>query len=156
MWKLTIPGFKHLEIKYLVFDFNGSLAIDGILMPGLREMLLNLSSDFEIHVITADTFGQAVSQLKGIPCHLKILQGDHQAEAKRDYVSKLGSSQTIALGNGRNDRFMLRDAAVGIVVLQEEGSSSETVQAADVVCNNIFDALHLLTHPKRLMATLRD
>ncbi len=156
MWKIEIPGFKKLEISYVIFDFNGTLAVDGILFAGLKEQLITLSDQFEIHVVTADTFGKAAEQLLGIPCHLEILPTENQAEAKRRYVQKLGSAKCIAVGNGRNDRLMLNEAAVGIAVLQDEGASSATLMHADVVCRNIFDALGLLSHPKRLVATLRD
>lgn len=155
MWKIEIPGFRKLEINYLVFDFNGTLAVDGILFPGLKEQIIALSHQFKIHVVTADTFGKAAQQLQEIPCYLEILPAENQAEAKRRYIQKLGSEQTIAIGNGRNDRLMLVEAVVGIAVLQEEGASSETLLASDVVCKNIFDALNLFSHPKRLVATLR-
>ena len=156
MWKIEVPGFRKLEISYLVFDFNGTLAVDGVLFAGLKEQLVALSHQLEIHVVTADTFGQAAEQLQDISCHLEILPAENQAEAKRGYVQKLGRAKCIAVGNGRNDRLMLNEAAVGIAVLQEEGASAETLLVSDVVCRNIFDALSLLTHPKRLVATLRD
>ncbi|HKJ46485.1 MAG TPA: hypothetical protein VJ991_11715, partial [Balneolales bacterium] len=59
-------------------------------------------------------------------------------------------------GNGRNDRLMLDEAAVGIAVIQKEGASFQSLQAADVICTNIIDALELLVYPKRLTATLRS
>ncbi len=156
MWKVDISGFKHLEIENLVLDFNGTLAVDGILIPGVKELLVELSDQFNIHVVTADTFGKAAKQLAGIPCKLKILPADHQAEAKRQLVQKLGNTSCIAVGNGQNDRFMLDEAVVGIAVLQEEGASSRTLMSSDIVCRNIFDALSLFKHPKRLVATLRE
>jgi len=50
---------------------------------------------------------------------------------------------------------MLRVAALGIVVIQREGASSETINSAKIVCASIIDAFELLENPKRLMATLR-
>jgi len=156
MWRIRVPGFKNLEIENLVFDFNGTLAVDGVLLPGVKGELSELSSQFDIHIVTADTFGKAAEQLAGIPCKLEILPSEHQAEAKRQFVLKLGNTRCIAVGNGRNDSLMLNEAAVGIIVLQEEGASSMTLMSSDVVCRNIFDAFYLFKHPKRLIATLRE
>ena len=60
------------------------------------------------------------------------------------------------MGNGRNDRLMLDEAALGVVVVQREGAAVETLLAADVVCQSIVDALDLLLNPLRLKATLRS
>lgn len=156
MWTIDIPGFKKLTIEHLVFDFNGTLAIDGKLIPGVSEPLKKLSEQFELHVITADTFGQAANELKGLPVTLKIIEGTGQAKVKEQFVEDLGKETVIAFGNGRNDRFMLQTAALGIVVFQKEGSATVTQQAATVICPTITDALNLLLNPKRLTATLRD
>ena len=59
------------------------------------------------------------------------------------------------MGNGRNDRLMLKEAALGVAVMLAEGVFTETLTAADVVCRDILDALNLLTNPLRLVATLR-
>ncbi len=156
MQTFDIPGWKKPEIAFLVFDYNGTLAVDGILLEGVAGQLRLLAKTFEIHVVTADTFGKAAAELKGLPCTLKILPKANQAEAKRDYVRKLGPEKTAAIGNGRNDRLMLREAALGIVLIQREGAAVETVTAADVVCHKVTDALDLFLNPKRLTATLRE
>lgn len=155
MWTLNIPGWKELKIKHLVFDYNGTLAIDGKLLPGIGEKLEKLSEIFTLHVVTADTFGKAAQELAPFPCSLTILPREHQAEAKREFVKKLGAKQTAAVGNGRNDRLMLAEAALGIALLQAEGIALTTLSSADVVCKNAADALDLFLYPKRLTATLR-
>ena len=62
----------------------------------------------------------------------------------------------VAIGNGRNDRLMLRDAVLGIALVQTEGAAAEAIANADVVCTHILDALDLLANPLRLAATLRS
>jgi soluble P-type ATPase len=51
---------------------------------------------------------------------------------------------------------MLKEAALGIAVIQEEGGAIKTLLAADIVMRSILDALDLLLHPLRLTATLRS
>lgn len=156
MIALSIPGFRELALEHLVLDYNGTLAIDGILIPGVIPLLKELSALVQLHVITADTFGQAGSQLSGLTVTLTILSQDAvQAEAKLAYINRLGPDGVVAIGNGRNDRTMVKVAALGIALVQKEGSASETLVNADVVSSNILDALNLLKNPKRLLATLR-
>ena len=46
--------------------------------------------------------------------------------------------------------------ALGVVVVQAEGSAVDAVLAADIVVTDILNALDLLRHPLRLTATLRS
>ena len=78
-----------------------------------------------------------------------------EAEQKADFVSGLGPAGVVAIGNGANDVLMLREAALGIAVLGKEGLSVAAFQNADLVVADILDALDVLLHPKRLVATLR-
>jgi soluble P-type ATPase len=145
-----------LHIEHVVLDYNGTMAIDGELIAGIKDALSRLAGHLDIHVVTADTFGKARSRLQGVPCTLTILPSGDQAEAKRAYVRQIGAERTACMGNGRNDRLMLEEAALGVVVVQQEGAAVETLLAADVVCPGIVDALELLLNPLRLKATLRS
>ena len=156
MIEIQVPGYKTFCFEHLVLDYNGTLAFDGELIAGVRETLNRLAGLLQVHIITADTFGQVRQQLEGIPCTLSILPPDDQVEAKRAYVQQLGPGRTASIGNGRNDRLMLRAAALGIAVVLAEGASPETLASARVVTGSITDALDLLIHPLRLIATLRS
>jgi soluble P-type ATPase len=156
MLEINIPGHKTLILHHLVMDYNGTLALDGILLEGVHPRLTSLSDQLSLHVITADTFGLACSQLEGLPCELAILPVEDQAHAKLAYIQRLGEDQVVAIGNGRNDRLMLQAATLGIAIVQGEGAALETCQSADVLTPNILAALDLLLFPKRLIATLRS
>ena len=156
MLAIAIPGFRQLELAHLVLDFNGTLAIDGRLIPGVREALDTLADRVEIHVVTADTFGCARSELSGLPVKLTIIPLESQAEAKLEYVEKLGADRVCAIGNGRNDRKMLAAAAVSVALMQREGGAGEALACAAIVACDVLDALDLLRHPSRLIATLRS
>ncbi len=156
MIHISIPGFGNFAITDIVMDYNGTIGLDGKLFEGLSEKLNELSREVNLHVVTADTFGLAAGEMEEVQCTLQILGKENQKQAKLEYIISLGLENTVTIGNGRNDSLMLENAAVGIAVLQEEGAASETIFAADVVCRNIFDALGLFFHPKRLIATLRS
>jgi soluble P-type ATPase len=127
-----------------------------VLIAGLREKLESLASMAEVHVITADTFGNAASQLEGINCKLVILSEGDQSAQKEEYVGMLGSESCIAVGNGRNDASMLQNAAIGIAVIGPEGCAGDSLRNAHIVCNSIHDVLGLIVNPGRMKATLRS
>jgi soluble P-type ATPase len=153
---IDVPGFRRLQLKQLVSDYNGTLAVDGKLLPGVAEAFAALAGRLEIHVITADTFGLARSELAGLLMELHITPVAEQAQTKLAFVNSLGAEAVVAIGNGRNDRLMLEAAALGIAVIQREGAAGEALARADVVAPSILDALDLLREPKRLIATLRS
>jgi len=155
MISISIPEAGTLNLDHLVLDYNGTLAVDGVLLPGVKETLQSLCEQIDIHVVTADTFGKAGDGLKGVDCRLTVLQPGRQDLAKLDFVKQLGADRTVAVGNGSNDALMLEAAALGIAVILGEGASTLSLGKAAVVCLNIVDALELLTHPLRLTATLR-
>ena len=156
MLDIDIPGFATLRLKHLVLDYNGTLAVDGHLVPGVKERLESVSRSLRLHVLTADTFGMARASLLEVPCELTILAQERQDLAKCAYVEQLGAPAVVCIGNGRNDRLMLRSAAIGIAVMHKEGAAAAAVSAADLVVPGIIDALDLLDNPLRLVATLRS
>ncbi len=154
--EIPIPGWdKPLTPKHLVMDYNGTLACDGTLIRNVKERLFKLSQKIKLHVVTADTFGKAQAELVGVPCKTHILAGKDQVLEKQQYVNSLGSTETVAIGNGFNDQLMLQVAALAIAVILEEGAAMKALQSADIVCRDICEALDLLIHPPRLQATLR-
>jgi soluble P-type ATPase len=153
--EVNIPGDRILQLKHIVLDYNGTIACDGDLIPGVKENLIALADKLQVHILTADTFGNARRGLEGIECELSIIAPESQDTGKLDYVKRLGAENTVCVGNGRNDQLMLKAAALGIAVILEEGAAATTLSTADVVCTNIVSALALLENPMRLIATLR-
>jgi P-type E1-E2 ATPase len=152
---LKVPGWGDLALKYLVLDLNGTVALDGKIIPGVAERLAALSADLTVHLVTADTRGRAAEIGEGLGVHLLRIRPDGEAGQKRALVERLGAEQVAAIGNGANDAGMLTAAALGIAVLGPEGLATVALRAADVVVIRIEDALDLLLHPQRLVATLR-
>jgi soluble P-type ATPase len=157
MIPLSIPGFNtNIQLRNLVLDFNGTLAIDGKLIPGVKKHLIALSKKISIHVVTGNTFGTAVQELKGIPCKIVLLTSKNQNTEKHEYLLSHDPLSVISIGNGRNDFLLLKTSAIGIIVIQKEGASVRTLAGADIICTNILDALDLINHPLRLKASLRN
>jgi soluble P-type ATPase len=155
MIELNIPGRKSLQLEHLVCDVNGTLAIDGQLTEGLVRLLSSLSDRLTLHLLTADTHGrqEIIDHQLNLQA-VRIHPGDEAAQ-KGNYIRKLGAEQVVAIGQGANDADMLKTAGLGICVVSVEGTAVEALLSADLVVSNIFDALHLLENPLRIVASLR-
>ncbi len=157
MIKIEIPGKKTMRLKHLVLDYNGTLAVDGKLLPNVAEKLKILAEKVEVHLVTADTFGLAERSLQGLPCRLVLVPPTNQQDSfKKNYIKELGFKYTACIGNGKNDLMMMKKSALAIGVIEEEGAFFKTLCHADIVCRSIVDALGLLIEPRRLLATLRN
>jgi P-type E1-E2 ATPase len=155
MITIPIPDYKEITLRHLVLDMNGTLALDGRLLPGVKSLIGKLQPLLEIHLITADTHGggaEAAREL-GIQFH-KMAQGPGGPQ-KLALLQELGPESVVAIGNGANDALMLKEAALGIAVNGGEGAAVAAILAADIYTPNILDALDLLLHPDRIRATLR-
>jgi soluble P-type ATPase len=153
---IQIPGFGTIAITYLVLDYNGTLAVDGQIIPGAGMGIKALAEHLNVVVLTADTFGKAATELAGLPCELRILPetGD-EAQAKLDVINDLGPENCMAVGNGANDALMLDAARLGVAVMGHEGAATSATMAADLAVQGPLDAMNLLLNPLRLKATLR-
>ncbi len=155
MLEIDIPGFGLVKLEYLVSDFTGTLSIDGTLLPKVREKLNEIAQILKIHILTADTFGNACVVLEGIDCEVHIIKGEDMDIQKEEYVKNLGAERVVAIGNGMNDKRMLKTAKLGIAVTEGEGCAVDALIAADIHVRSVKDGLDLLINPKRCKATLR-
>jgi len=145
----------YTNIEHIVLDYNGTIAKDGVLKKEIHSLLEELTKNYTLHVITADTFGSVKEQIKAYDIRLHILKSQDHTGEKEDYIDSLGADISLAIGNGNNDKKMLQTAQVGIAVLGDEGCATQALLASDIVCKSIQNALELPLHSKRLLATLR-
>jgi soluble P-type ATPase len=156
MIEVAMPDGRHFNFKHVVFDYNGTLAEDGVLTDSVRDLLRELAAKVHVAVITADTFGTAREQLQdveGVECIVMV--GDAGGTEKARYVRDLGSDNTVVIGNGVNDQPMFFIAGLKIAILGPEGVSSGLLSASNILVRSPEDAIRLLLNPKRLIATLR-
>lgn len=155
MLEIVVPGQGTYRFNHILFDFNGTIAFDGMVLSSFVEHVSELSKQLDVHVVTADTFGTVQQQLTELPCRIHLIHGIQQAEQKQTYLHQLDASCTIAVGNGKNDVLMLQDAALGLAICGMEGMASVNASAADILVPSLDALFGLLAHPKRLIATLR-
>jgi soluble P-type ATPase len=145
-----------MEIENIVLDLNGTIATDGKIPSEVREKINCLSDKTKIYILTADTQGTASEEGSDMEVVLPKVSEKDSTEVKLRLLESLGPARTVVVGNGNNDDLILKEAALGIAVLGEEGMSVSSMKNADILVKNISDALNLFLKPKRLVATLRE
>jgi soluble P-type ATPase len=153
---IDIPGWGNIEIENIVLDLNGTIATDGKIPSEVKEKINSLSKKIKLYILTADTQGTASVEISDMEVELVKVSEKDSAEVKLRVLESLDPTSTVAIGNGNNDHLILKEAALGIAVLGDEGISVSTMKNADIVVKNISDALDLFLKPKRLIATLRE
>ena len=144
-----------LELTRLILDINGTLAIDGDLVPGVEERVRALTTRIDIVMVSGDTFGSARRVASRLGVNLHVLDPADQGMQKLQIARLLGPASTAMIGNGRNDALALAEVALGICVAGPEGASRDAVEASDLLVASPGLALDLLLHPRRLVSTLR-
>ncbi len=154
--KIDIPGWGSLDIENIVIDLNGTIATGGRVPRKTKEKINSLSDQVNIYILTADTQGTASEEILGMKAELIKVPEEDSKQGKFDFLKTLNLEVTVAIGNGSNDQIVLKEAALGIAILGDEGVSVCAIKSADIVVRNIQDALDLFLEPKKLIATLRE
>jgi soluble P-type ATPase len=156
MIKIGIPGRGEIEIENIVFDVNGTIALDGHIDDEIRRKLVALTDTLEVFLLTADTYGTVEKEMKGSGITIQKIVAPGEDKRKMDFIEKIGAQKTITVGNGANDAMMLNVAALGVCVIAEEGASAWAIDNADIVVFGREKVFELLENPKRIAATLRQ
>jgi len=156
MISVSVPGWGDLDIEYLVIDYNGTCAFDGKMKESVKEMLERVSRYIKVFIITSDTYGNIDSEGNTIGFSIIKVGKESSAQEKAKIIKELGPEKIVAIGNGSNDVLMLKEASLGIGVIGEEGCSKDVLREADFFVKDINDALSILLHTERIVATLRD
>jgi soluble P-type ATPase len=154
--KIDIPNVDVFNIENIVFDFNGTLATDGKVPPRVYRQILGLTQDFNVYIITADTFDTVKEIFSGTEVQVKVISKANGSTDKKELIETLNPKKTMALGNGSNDALMLESSGISIAVLGNEGLSLKALENADLMIKNINDFFEMMKEPKKLIATLRQ
>jgi soluble P-type ATPase len=151
-----IPGRENINIKNIVFDYNGTIAVDGKLIEGVGEIINKLAADADIYILTADTYGTVKQECKDINAKVLTFPKENAGESKEEIVRELGGNNTICIGNGYNDILMFKESILSIAIIEGEGTSGKLLAHADIVARSIKEALKILLNKNMVKATLRN
>jgi len=155
---IDIPGFGQRIIHTIVSDYTGTLSCHGKLTPGVKPLLRRLSRLVDLAIITADTYGTAQQQLRGIAVP-HMLGNSRQDLQKRVFAKRFDLKHVAALGNGNNDRLLLgavkQAGGLAMAIDNGEGCAVDALFSAHILISGAARALALLLDPTGLKATLR-
>jgi soluble P-type ATPase len=155
---IDIPGFGKRVIHTIISDYTGTLSLHGRLTPGVQPRLLRLQRLVDVKIVTADTYGTARKQLKGIS-EPHMLRKKRQDIEKRDFAKKFDLRHVATFGNGNNDRLLLaavkKAGGIAIAVDNGEGCAVDALTDANVLIFGAANALDLLLNTNAIKATLR-
>ena len=152
---INVPETGKYEIENIVFDYNGTIAINGEIISGILEKIVKLTEVFNVAIITADTFNTVRKAFKNTNVNIHIIDNENGTIQKKEFIKNIGSNKTIALGNGRNDQLMLKEAIISIAILNDEGVSLKALNNADFLLKDINHFFEMIEEPKKLIAILR-
>lgn len=155
MIKLKIPGGKDLLLEHLILDFNGTIALDGKLVEGVKERIKEVAREIKVFVVTADTNQTVHKECVELPVEVHVIGKENQIQEKKDFLESLHSKGVVAIGNGVNDQLMFEAADIAIAIIGDEGCAFTSLEKSDIVVKSINHALDLLLKEHRLVATLR-
>ncbi len=153
--RFEIPGYGILTLENVLMDFNGTIAMDGLIKEGVKQRIARLAENYRLYVLTSDTQKTAARELAGLPVTLEIYSTAHAGESKYRFADRLGGPFCACIGNGRNDLLMFNAAALSIAVLESEGLYAPLLATANVLVRSSEEALDLLLDEKRLLSVLR-
>lgn len=155
MIEIEIPGRQTIKAQHAVFDYNGTIAVDGKLIEGVAERIQELSTQVKVHVLTADTYGSAATQCANLPLQVHTFPRAEAAACKREIVQGLEGG-AICFGNGFNDVSMFEIATLSIAILDGEGMFAGLLRETDILARSATEAIDLLLKPSHVKATLRS
>lgn len=152
----NIPGMGKIEIENVVFDYNGTIAVDGKLIDEAKELIIKLKEYANIYILTADTYGTVENECIELGVKIATFPKEMASLSKKEIVEKLGAEKTICVGNGFNDIEMFKICRISIAIMEKEGCSGKLLAHSDIVTKSITDAINIILSENRMKATLRS
>lgn len=151
-----IPGRDNIEIENIIFDYNGTIAVDGKLIDGVKDLINKLSGSVDVYILTADTYGTVKKECIDINAKILTFPKENAGVSKEEIVKRLDGDKTICLGNGYNDILMFKEAILSIGIIEGEGASGKLLGHADIVVRSIIEGLEIMLNKNMIKATLRN
>lgn len=156
MIKYRIPGRGEIEIENVVLDYNGTIAVNGKIIEGVKELIQKLKEYVNVYILTSDTYGTSESECKGLGVKAITFPNENAGLYKKEIVRKLNGRKTICVGNGYNDIPMFKESILTIAVIEGEGACGKLLLNADIVTRSIIDAIEIILNENKVKATLRN
>ena len=142
-----------LDLKTIVLDLNGTLAVHGKISFGVKKRLKRLKKlGFKIILLSGDARHNAERIAKKLNIDVKITK---DGKEKIKFMKTLNKEEIISIGNARIDSGMFTNSKIKILTLQAEGIHASLIEKVDIVVPSIKDALDLFIDKNNFLATMK-
>lgn len=143
-----------IEIKTIVLDLNGTLAVNGQLVVGVAERIERLKNEmgFQLILVSGDQRGNGKSMASTLGIDFRKA---NSLEEKERVILEYNCETTAAIGNARIDIGTFKQAKIAIATLQGEGIHTGILKEVDILVPSILDALDLFIDPNSFKATMK-
>jgi len=152
--KYDFSNQSSIEIKTIVLDLNGTLAVNGQLVVGVAERIERLKNElgFRLILLSGDQRGNGsfIANALGID-----FRKANSREEKECAILEYDCKTTAAIGNARIDIGTFKQAKIAIATLQGEGIHTGILKEVDIIVPSILDALDLFIDPDSFKATMK-
>jgi soluble P-type ATPase len=146
-------GAGDFELNTIILDLNGTLAVKGEIVKGVKERIAKLKElGFLIVLFSGDQRGTARKQAQELGIEYKQT---NTTEEKEEAAQLYSRENTVAIGNARIDIGTFKNAKIRIATLQSEGIHAGIIPYVDIIVPAILDAFDLLIDPNTFNATMR-
>ncbi len=151
--KYNISGVGEIEINTIVMDLNGTLAIRGKVIKGVKEKLSKLKGKgFKLILVSSDQRDNAEQIAKELEIEFYAAK---TLEEKAEFMQSLNPENITAIGNAQVDIGLFSNAKLSIATLQAEGIHAEIIKHVDIIVPSIIDALNLLLDEDTVASTMK-
>lgn len=148
------PGQSLIEIEYILIDFEGTLATDRRVNPKAKDKINLLSKRTKIYIFVQTEKEIALKSLKNTKADIIFISEGQASQEKLNFIRQIKRENTVVIGNGKSDVEIIKESAISFCVMGKEGAFKDALINADIIVNDIIDALDFLLKPLRQKATL--
>jgi soluble P-type ATPase len=147
-------GQEPLEMEFILIDLEGTLAQDRRIHPKAKDKMNLLSKRAKIYIMSKEKNEGVALALEKVKAEVIYFTEGDTAQRKLNLLRQLGTTRTVAIGNGMDDILILEEASLGICVIGREGAAGAAIRQADLLFADVVEALDFLLKPLRQEATL--
>ena len=146
------PGCEPITVAEILIDATAVPCTSGRPNDAVVNHLARLAEHTRLTVLTARDHETAPV----FPTHSRVeTQCVRDVAEKQYHLETLGAHHTVVITRHAEDAALLDSAAIGIAIIETDGSDPRLRNAANVVVENLESALDLIEHPESLASHLK-
>lgn len=138
----NVQGVGKITIDTVIFDLNGTLAVNGKLVEGVKDRIERLKNEgFRVYVVSTDHRGNGKELADDLGIEFIYAETTND---KEDFIREFDPEMVAAIGNARVDIGLFDYARISIATMQAEGIHAAIFRFVDIIVTSVNDAIDIL------------